>query len=128
MFVPKETRDYCLKELVETEAKYVDVLTMLRKHFIRAHMAFKEGDKAAIFMNIPNLLDFHTKLLADVVDYVSRMIQSNPNNNKRQQQPILLGAIFREYKREFLMYSTYCCQLPKGENRMKNWWCYVGIV
>ena len=34
-FQPKEKRDWVIKELIETEGSYVDVLNMLRKHFIR---------------------------------------------------------------------------------------------
>ena len=34
-FIPQEKREYCLKELVETEAKYLEVLNMLKKHFIK---------------------------------------------------------------------------------------------
>ena len=34
-FQPKEQRDWVIKELIETEGSYVDVLNMLRKHFIR---------------------------------------------------------------------------------------------
>ncbi len=44
-FQPKEKRDYCVKELVETEGNYVDVLNMLRKHFIRPIVAMKDADK-----------------------------------------------------------------------------------
>jgi len=34
-FQPKEKRDYCIRELIETEGNYVDALNMLRKNFIR---------------------------------------------------------------------------------------------
>ena len=35
-FQPKEKRDYCIRELIETEGNYVDALNMLRKNFIRS--------------------------------------------------------------------------------------------
>jgi hypothetical protein len=110
LFVPKEKREYCLKELVETEAKYVDVLTMLRKNFIKApHLSIKDSDKAGIFMNINELIDFHQDLYAQVLDYVSKYI-----HNKTKIKA--LGTIFLEAKSQFLIYSRYCCDLPKG-----NW-------
>jgi guanine nucleotide exchange factor VAV len=44
-FEPKDKRDHCLRELLETEANYVDVLNMLRKNFIRPITTIKESDK-----------------------------------------------------------------------------------
>ncbi len=47
-FQPKEKRDYCVKELVETEGNYVDVLNMLRKHFIKQISVMKDADKKVL--------------------------------------------------------------------------------
>ena len=107
-FVPQEKRDYCLKELVETEAKYLEVLNMLKKHFINSPRLnpLKENDRAAIFMNIPQLIDLHQLFHSQIVDYVSKHIQG--------QRKVPLGAIFLEQKKQFLIYSHYCCALPKG--------------
>ena len=108
-FVPQEKRDYCLKELVETEAKYLEVLNMLKKHFINSPRLnpLKENDRAAIFMNIPQLIDLHQLFHSQIVDYVSKHIQG--------QRKVPLGAIFLEQKKQFLIYSHYCCALPKGK-------------
>lgn len=112
-FVPQEKRDYCLKELVETEAKYLEVLNMLKKHFILKHLNLKENDRAAIFMNIPQLIDLHQLFHSQIVDYVSKHIQ--------QQRKVPLGAIFLEQKKQFLIYSHYCCALPKGKKAFEGW-------
>ena len=107
-FIPHEKREYCLKELVETEAKYLEVLNMLKKHFIKApHLNLKENDRAAIFMNIPKLIELHSGFHSQILDYVSKHIQ--------QQRKVPLGAIFLEQKKQFLIYSHYCCDLPKGK-------------
>lgn len=111
-FVPQEKRDYCLKELVETEAKYLEVLNMLKKHFILKHLNLKENDRAAIFMNIPQLIDLHQLFHSQIVDYVSKHIQ--------QQRKVPLGAIFLEQKKQFLIYSHYCCALPKGKKAFEG--------
>lgn len=58
-FVPKEKRDYCIKELVETEGNYVDVLNMLRQEFIKPICNMKDQDKAVVFMNIKDLGEVH---------------------------------------------------------------------
>ena len=107
-FVPKEKRDYCLKELIETEAKYVEVLQMLRNYFINSPMlVLKEQDRETIFMNIPQLIDVHQNFYAKISDYVSKYIQQARRNS--------LGSIFIEYKMKFLLYSKFCCDLPRGK-------------
>ena len=59
-FVPKEKREYCLKELVETEAKYLEVLNMLNRHFIKApYLTLKDTERKIIFMNISELTQLH---------------------------------------------------------------------
>ena len=117
-FVPKEKRDYCLKELVETEAKYLEVLNMLKKHFIKVLTSLKDNEKKVIFMNIPQLADLHQDFYAKLYDYISKYIDSDLKTTaaaaNRPKLP-LLGSIFLEFKRQFLKYSSYCCDLPKGE-------------
>lgn len=115
VFVPKEKRDYCLKELVETEAKYVDVLEMLKTHFLKApslERGLKEADRKTLFMNIPKLIDFHQDFYKQILDYVSKYIQLANNKAPAKKS---LGTIFLEHKTNFLLYSTYCCDLPKGK-------------
>ena len=81
---------------------------MLKKHFIKApHLNLKENDRAAIFMNIPKLIELHSGFHSQILDYVSKHIQ--------QQRKVPLGAIFLEQKKQFLIYSHYCCDLPKGK-------------
>ena len=107
-FIPKEKRDYCLKELVETEAKYVEVLQMLKNYFIKSPiLVLKEQDRATIFMNIPQLIDLHQNFYAKILDHVSKYIQQSRKSS--------LGNIFIEFKHQFLLYSTFCCDLPKGK-------------
>ena len=116
-FIPHEKREYCLKELVETEAKYLEVLNMLKKHFIKApHLNLKESDRAIIFMNIPQLIDLHQLFYSQVLDYVSKHIQ-------QQSRKVPLGAIFLDLKKQFLIYSNYCCDLPKGKLSPKASMC-----
>lgn len=107
-FVPKEKRDYCLKELVETEAKYLEVLNMLKNHFIKApSLTLKDHEKKMIFMNVTELIDLHQEFYAKIFDYFSKYIESSRSS--------FLGPIFLEYKKQFLIYSSYCCELPRGQ-------------
>lgn len=99
---PKEKRDFIIKELIETEANYVEVLNMLRKHFIRPVISIKDQDKKVIFMNIKELGETHGGFYKEIIEAVMG------KSRKR------IGEVFLEYKERFLKYGEYCAQLPKA--------------
>ena len=99
---PKEKRDFIIKELIETEANYVEVLNMLRKHFIRPITTIKDQDKKVIFMNIKDLGETHGGFYKEILESVTG------KSRKR------IGEVFVEYKERFLRYGEYCAQLPKA--------------
>ena len=102
-FQPKEKRDYCIKELLETEGNYVDVLNMLRKHFIRPISCMKDQDKAVIFMNIKELGETHTGFYQRIKEAIM---------GKSRQT---IGEVFLEYKDRFLKYGQFCSDLPRAQ-------------
>ena len=69
---PKGKRDHCIKELVETEANYVDVLSMLRKHFVRPMAVMKDADKEIIFKNVRELGDIHSTFYSELLESVAK--------------------------------------------------------
>ena len=82
---------------------------MLRNYFINSPMlVLKEQDRETIFMNIPQLIEVHQNFYSKIEDYVSKYIQ-------QATRRISLGSIFIEYKMKFLLYSKFCCDLPKGK-------------
>ena len=99
---PKEKRDFIVKELIETEANYVEVLNMLRKHFIRPISSIKDQDKKVIFMNIKELGETHGGFYKEIVESVT---------GKSRKK---IGEVFTEYKERFLKYGEYCALLPKA--------------
>jgi len=103
---PKEKRDYIVKELIETEFNYVEVLNMLRKHFIRPISSIKEQDKKMIFMNIKELGETHGGFYKEILEAVMG------KSRKR------IGEVFLEYKERFLRYGEYCTQLPKATQHL----------
>jgi guanine nucleotide exchange factor VAV len=105
-FVPKEKRDYCVRELFETEGSYVDVLNMLRKHFIKVITAMKDADKKVVFINIKDLGETHAAFYQDILESVSG------KSRKR------IGEIFLEFKDRFLKYGEYCSSLPKAQETL----------
>jgi len=107
-FQPKEKRDYILKELLETEFNYVEVLNMLRKHFIRSITCIKDVDKKIIFMNIKELGETHGGFHKDILEAVIG------KSRKR------VGEVFLEYKERFLKYGEYCSELPKAHQLLET--------
>jgi len=107
-FQPTEKRDYILKELLETESNFVEVLNMLRKHFIRPITCIKDCDKKVIFMNIIELGDTHGGFHKDILEAVIG------KSRKR------VGEIFLEYKERFLKYGEYCANLPKAHQLLES--------
>ena len=98
----KEKRDFIIKELIETESNYVEVLNMLRKDFIRPITTIKDQDKRVIFMNIKDLGDTHSYFYKEILESVTG------KSRKR------IGEVFVDYKNWFLSYGEYCAQLPKA--------------
>jgi hypothetical protein len=105
---PVEKRDYILKELVETERNYVDVLNMLRKNFIKNITSIKDAEKKIIFMNIKELGENHAGLYKDIMDSVTK------KSRKR------VGEVFLEHKDRFLRYGEYCANLPKAQQMLDH--------
>ena len=104
---PKEKRDFILKELLETESNYVEVLNMLRKHFIRPIVSIKEADKKIIFMNIKELGESHGGFHKEILDAVTG------KSRKR------VGEVFLEYKERFLKYGEYCAHLTRATHLLE---------
>ncbi len=88
VFEPEKKREHCLKELVETEANYVDVLNMLRKNFLRPITHIKDNDKKAIFINIKELGDLHAAFFTGLLDCV----MAKPTAHR------FVGDVFLEFK------------------------------
>ena len=105
---PKEKRDFILKELLETESNYVEVLNMLRKHFIRPIVSIKEADKKIIFMNIKELGESHGGFHKEILDAVTG------KSRKR------VGEVFLEYKERFLKYGEYCAHLTRATHLLET--------
>ena len=101
-FQPKEKRDYCIKELVETEGNYVDVLNMLRKHFVKTIVTIPEREKKLVFMNLKDLGETHAAFYQDILESVT---------GKSRKK---IGEIFLDFKTRFIKYGEYCCQLPRA--------------
>ncbi|GJQ72601.1 hypothetical protein Trydic_g1266 [Trypoxylus dichotomus] len=95
---PSEKRDYVIKELVDTEKNYVDVLCKLHRNFMLKLNYFISKDHLdIIFYHVPELYEIHKEFL-------------NQLSNKSTK----LSSIFISHKDKFLVYGGYCSNLSNA--------------
>ncbi|KAI0230095.1 Guanine nucleotide exchange factor VAV2 [Lamellibrachia satsuma] len=104
---PKCKRDYCIKELVETEKNYVEALNMIVKHFIRPLVkVLTSAQHQTIFMHIEELFKIHTGFQSDLTR------ACNPNSASK----ITIASCFIKWKEKFLIYGEFCSNLPEAQD------------
>lgn len=123
-----EKRDYVIKELVETEKNYIEVLQNLQKYFMRPLQSqILAKEHSIIFGNIrvsclksrplnANLLcnqeltDVHTNFYSKLQEAVAHSSQSGRR----------LGEVFIFCKSHFLIYGDYCANLPLAQELLHD--------
>jgi guanine nucleotide exchange factor VAV len=107
---PKTKRDMCIQELVETEKKYVDVLTTIRTGFMKPLRELRQlvppSDFETIFMGIEKLWAIHTDFKADLMKACEK------NTTKS------IPDCFVTCKEKFLFYGEYCSNLTLAQETM----------
>ncbi|XP_065362778.1 protein vav [Calliphora vicina] len=92
-----EQRDYVIRELIDTESNYLDVLNALKTKFMAPmERLLTPVDIKQIFPRIKELADIHTKFL----DKLRESLQ--PNAKMKMSQ------VFLEFREPFLIYGEYC--------------------
>ncbi|XP_016937058.2 protein vav isoform X2 [Drosophila suzukii] len=92
-----EQRDYVIRELIDTESNYLDVLTALKTKFmgpLERHL--NKDELRVIFPRIRELADIHTKFL-------DKLRESLTPNAK-----LKMAQVFLEFREPFLIYGEYC--------------------
>ncbi|XP_016998244.1 protein vav isoform X2 [Drosophila takahashii] len=92
-----EQRDYVIRELIDTESNYLDVLTALKTKFmapLERHL--NQDELRLIFPRIRELADIHTKFLDKLRESLT------PNAKMKMAQ------VFLEFREPFLIYGEYC--------------------
>ncbi|KAH8362417.1 hypothetical protein KR200_006622, partial [Drosophila serrata] len=98
-----EQRDYVIRELIDTESNYLDVLNALKTKFmtpLERHLSQEE--LRTIFPRIRELSDIHTSFLDKLRESLL------PNANKKMAQ------VFLEFRESFLIYGEYCSCLLRA--------------
>lgn len=104
-----EQRDFVIRELIDTEANYLEVLNALKYKFMQPleKLLSKEEIKI-IFPRIKDLADIHKKFLDKLRDAVS----TNPK--------IKLSQVFLEFREPFLIYGDYCANMTNATDTLRD--------
>ncbi|ESO12215.1 hypothetical protein HELRODRAFT_62454, partial [Helobdella robusta] len=102
---------YVLDELMDTENKYIQDLTLIVEGYmtlvkdsdIVKPPSLKDQKEAMVFGNVHQILDWHENTLKAEIE---RCIHD----------PQHLASVFIKYEKRFLMYVKYCENKPKSED------------
>lgn len=104
-----EKRDYVINELVETEKKYVDVLSTLQRSFMRPLSSImKDEDMKTVFHGIKELSEIH-------VGFHSQLRKACT-----PQTALRLSEVFINWREKFLIYGDYCANLTAAQNTIQE--------
>ncbi|XP_074653804.1 guanine nucleotide exchange factor VAV3-like isoform X2 [Tubulanus polymorphus] len=100
---PKSKRDYCVKELVETEKNYVDALNMIMTHFMRPLRGIiPQGDRDVIFRHVEELAQIHTGFHSELYKACTIGLPK-------------ISDCFLKWKQKLLIYGDFCSHLPDAQ-------------
>jgi guanine nucleotide exchange factor VAV len=107
---PIEKRDYCVKELVETEKNYIDALNMIVKHFVRPlKSVMPQKERHIIFLHIKELAEIHRTFHGELFKSCSSAAS-----------PSRLSSCFICWKQKFVIYGSYCANLPRAQSQLDD--------
>ncbi|CAG0894743.1 unnamed protein product [Darwinula stevensoni] len=104
---PQEKRDYALKELLETEKKYVEALNMLKRSFFKPLGSYlRPEDQETIFSSISKLTEIHT-------DFHQNLCRACEVDSGRKVSDVIIAQAPK-----FTRYGEYCSNLPRAQERI----------
>ncbi|XP_065290512.1 guanine nucleotide exchange factor VAV2 isoform X2 [Dermacentor albipictus] len=104
---PLEKRDYCIKELIETEKNYIEALNMITRDFMRPLKdVLTPEENEIIFKHIKELAETHTGFHADL------------HKACLSSQHLKISECFLRWKDKFIVYGDYCSNLPKAQEQI----------
>lgn len=104
---PLEKRDYCIKELIETEKNYIEALNMITRDFMRPLKdVLTAEENEIIFKHIKELAETHAGFHADL------------HKACLSPQHMKISDCFLRWKDKFIVYGDYCSNLPKAQEQI----------
>ncbi|XP_052737193.1 protein vav isoform X2 [Bicyclus anynana] len=108
-----EKRDYVIRELVDTECNYVDVLSKIIKYFLRPLTPYlKPQDMQVIFFGVKELHEIHSGLL--------RQLRLATENCVPGSGAPRLADVFLSWRERLLLYGDYCSNLTNAQDTLKT--------
>ncbi|KFD47363.1 hypothetical protein M513_11778, partial [Trichuris suis] len=120
-FVAKDQLEHCIKELVDTERKYVNSLEMIMQRFYNPLKdTLRPEDHNVIFMNLPVLHRVHTAFLSEILVSARLWFGQATEGTSSTNGPgrAHVGDVFVKYKRLFCCYSDYCSGLSGAQRKI----------
>ena len=130
--LPSDKRDYCLRELVDTEKNYIDALNMIIRHFVRPLKdVFPPKERRSIFLHIKDLSETHRGFHQELFKACSCTTPSSPSipstsllsSNPSSFQSTSchkISNVFLAWKDKFVIYGSYCSNLPKAQSLLDD--------
>lgn len=104
-----EQRDFVIRELVDTENNYLDVLNALRYKFMQPMEKLLTKDEIrVIFPKVRELAEIHTRFL-------ERLRESVQPNAKHK-----LSQVFLDFREPFLIYGEYCSNMTQATDALRD--------
>ncbi|KAG4079230.1 hypothetical protein HA402_006953 [Bradysia odoriphaga] len=104
-----EQRDFVIRELIDTETNYFEVLIALKKKFMQPMEAVLSKDEIKIiFPRIKELADIHDKFLDKLKDATSPTPKCK------------LSQVFLEFREPFLIYGEYCSNMTAATETLRD--------
>lgn len=104
-----EQRDFVIRELIDTETNYLEVLNALRyKFMVPLEKLLGKDDLRAIFPRIKELAEIHERFLDKLRDAVS----TSPKHK--------LSQVFLEFREPFLVYGEYCSNMTNAMDALRD--------
>lgn len=104
---PLEKRDYCIKELIETEKNYIEALNMITRDFMRPLKdVLTPEENEIIFKHIKELAETHAGFHGDL-----HKACLSPQHHR-------ISDCFLRWKDKFIVYGDYCSNLPRAQEQI----------
>lgn len=104
-----EQRDFVIRELIDTETNYYEVLNALRFKFMQPmEKLLSKIEIKSIFPKIKELTEIHEKFLEKLKDAIST------------QPKFKLSHVFLEFREPFLIYGEYCSNMTNATDTLRD--------
>lgn len=111
-----EQRDFVIRELLDTETNYLEVLNALRYKFMQPlERLLSKDELRVIFPRIRELSTIHERFLLQLRDATKETSQQQRGSDRCK-----LSAVFLEFREPFLVYGEYCSNMTNAMDTLRE--------